>query len=68
MPTNNILSDIFWEEPNVYKNEIKNSKSHLTVWYNVCFHYSYHKPYIIRISYIYSNTKWQEKRIIPSFI
>lgn len=57
MPTNNILSDIFWEEPNVYKNEIKNSKSHLTVWYNVCFHYSYHKPYIIRISYIYSNTK-----------
>ena len=55
--TNNILSDIFWEEPNVYKNDqIRNSKSHLNVRYNVCTHHSHHKPYIIRISRIYSDT------------
>lgn len=58
MPTNNILNDILWEEPNVYKNEqIGNSKSHLTASHNVCFHYSYHKPYISSMSCIYLDSK-----------
>lgn len=44
------LSDVFWEKRNVNINDkTGNSKSHLTIRYNVWFHHSDHKPYIIGI-------------------
>lgn len=64
MPMNDILSDYFGEEQNICINDqTANSKSLLTLRYNVSIHHLHHKPYIIRIARIYLGYHVTRKKV-----